>query len=228
MRAFLAVLFLMPLPLFADGFFDGRDAQTLQKGLTATADRFILPNHQAQAQAAADLVDSLDAYCAAAGTLEDAQSDYADLFLAWQRASIIQIGPVLDGDGPFRFQLWPDPKGFSRRAIRNATRAQDPAVLAAEGFAEQSVALRNLSALERLVFSDLETDSYACRLALTNARYQQEQAQTLVSAWTPGSEFRVDFDSAADGNARYADVDSVARELLAGSVVYLDRLRKFK
>jgi len=203
-------------------------ANTLSTAVGEQVNEFILPAYAEQSDAAAALVGALKAYCADAGDRATVEARFADLFLAWQRSSIVQMGPIMQAEGPMRVQLWPDPKGFSGRAIRAALQAEDPALLAAGGLTGRSIALTNLTALETLIYRPATPRSYACGLATAIARFQADLAAGLVADWAEGSAFRRDYDSAATGNARYPSVDAVIRDLLAGAVVYVDRLRKFK
>ncbi|MEM1373011.1 MAG: imelysin family protein [Pseudomonadota bacterium] len=214
----------------ANGFtvLGEEEAALLQTALTTSADAFVLPAYEAQQAAAADLNASLGAYCVGEGAIEPAQEAFVDLFVAWQRASIVGLGPIMDEEGPLRVQLWPDSKGHSQRATRTAIRAGDPALLEPGALVGRSIALTNLTALEGLLFRDLAAQSYACDLARAIAAFQADLATDLVAAWSPGSGYRAVFDSAGDGNETYPTVDALVREFLAGSIVYTDRLRKFK
>ncbi len=224
----LAMLTLAPAALDAQSRLMPAEAEVLQDGLVVTADAFVLPAYTDLAAATDALAQSLSGYCTDGAALAPAQAAFADTFLAWQRASIIHIGPVTEAEGPMRVQLWPDPKGFAQRAVRRAVRAEDPALIAPGGLVGRSIALTNLTALEHLLYGPLAPDTYACALAYAIAAFQAELAHDLETAWTPGSDFRVAFDGALAGNARYPSVDAVVRELLAGTVVYVDRMRKFK
>ncbi|ARE40729.1 Iron-regulated protein A precursor [Rhodovulum sp. P5] len=215
-------------PVSAETRFSTDDAALLQDSLITTADAFILPAYRDYGAATEDLTTALDGYCDGTAPLDPAQAAFADSFLAWQRAAIIQVGPIMAEEGPLRVQLWPDPKGFARRAVRMALQAHDPELLAAGGLKGRSIALINLTALEDLLYGDPAPGSYACDLATAIAGYQADLASDLVAAWSPGAPFRSDYDTAADGNARYGSVDDLIREFLAGVVVHADRLRKFK
>lgn len=228
MRLLAAALCLAPALAAADSAFTPDQAARLQAGLSATADAFIHPAYAAQAAAAARMETALSAYCDGAGALAAARAGFAETFLAWRRASIVPMGPVEAGDGPFRVQLWPDPKGFSRRALRAALKAEDPALLAEGGLKDRSIALVNLTALEHLLFSDLAPDSYGCRLARAIAAYQADLAAGFAAAWAPGAAFRARYDGAAVGNAAFATVDDAIRDLLSGMLVFTDRLRRFR
>lgn len=227
-RLFAICLLVWPVTLSAQSRFTPDDAALLQAGLITTADEFILPAYEAQAEATARLEDALAAYCAEDGPIDPVKAAFADTFLAWQRSSIVAIGPIADAEGPLRVQLWPDPKGFSGRAIRAVVASEDPMLLTPEGLQGRSIALTNLTTLEALIYATPTPKSYECRLALAVSAYQADLAETLVTGWTPGSDFRRAYDTAADGNVQFATVDDLIRDVLAGAVVYVDRLRKFK
>lgn len=229
MRA-VAILVVALWPTAADALspLSENESAVLQEGLITTADAFILPAYEAHAEAAGTLRTALSRYCAGEGEIERAQSAFTATFLAWQRSSIIQFGPVAEAEGPMRVQLWPDPKGFARRAVRAAVRLEDPQLLDVGGLEGRSIALTGLTALELLLYQAPAPGTYGCSLALAIGEFQADLADDLVAAWTPGSAFRRDYDTAADGNARYPNVDAVMRAFLAGTVVYVDRLRKFK
>ncbi len=224
----LALAAALASPLAAETQFAPEDAQILQDGLIETADTFIRPAYAAWADATADMTSTLAAHCGGAAAEAEVGAAYAGAFLAWQRASVVQLGPIMEAEGPMRVQLWPDPKGFSGRAVRAAVAASDPALLAPRGLEGRSIALTNLTALEHLVSGELAPGTYACDLAVAIAAFQADLAETVVAAWSNGSAFRADFDSAAAGTGRYASVDDLLREVLSGTVVYVDRLRKFK
>lgn len=229
MRLWIACLVaLLPCAALAQSPLTAEMRRTLQAGLVETADAFVLTAYKEQAAAADDLHQALGSYCAGQGAVDAPRDGFAALFLAWQRASLIATGPITEAEGPMRVQLWPDPKGFGQRAVRAAVRAQDPALLQVGGMQGRSIALTGLTALEHLLYADLAPDSYGCDLATAIAAYQAGLAAGLVAEWTPGSAYRRAYDTAADGNAVYPDVDALLREVLAGTVVYVDRLRKFK
>ena len=227
-RTLALILAFVPALAAAQSAFAPDKTARLQTALSATAEGFVRPAYAAQEAAAARLRAALDAYCTGAGPRAPVEDGFADLFLAWQRSSVIQLGPVMEAEGPLRVQLWPDPKGFAAKAVRAARGAEDPALLAPGALAESSIALVNLTALEDLVQGDLAPHGYGCDLARAIAAYQHALAAELHAAWRPGAPYRRAIDSAVNGNARYPDAEAVIREFLAGIVVYTDRLRKQK
>ena len=226
----LACVAALCMPAVAGAVSPLTEAQSarLQEGLIITADEFIAPAYRSYAEAMQGLETSIDAFCGGRATIADSEQAYVAAFLAWQRASVIQIGPVAAAEGPLRVQLWPDPKGFSARAVRAAIRSEENALLQPGALEGRSIALSNLTALEGLVFDGLEANSYACDLAAAIASYQSDLADDFAAAWDAGNAFRMAFDTAAVGNDFYPSVDALLRDVLAGAVVYTDRLRKFK
>ncbi|MEO1702088.1 MAG: imelysin family protein [Pseudomonadota bacterium] len=208
--------------------FSDDEATLLQQGLRTTADEFIVPSYAAYADASSSLQTSLKAYCNDGGTIGAVHEDFAAMFLAWQRASIVQIGPVADAEGPLRIQMWPDPKGFSRRAVMSAVKNADDALLEKDGLSGRSIALINLTALELLLYGDLVPASYECDLSLAITSFQADLAEEMVDQWSVGGTYRTAYDTAFTGNDIYPDIDSLLRDVLAGGVVYVDRIRKFK
>ena len=118
-------------------------------------------------------------------------------------------GPLSGEIDPRRIQLWPDPKGFSSRAVRRALITEDPGLLAEGALDTHSAALVNLTALEDLLYEDLSPGTYGCDVATAIGRFHRDLSARVAAAWTPGSPFRADFDTAATGNARYGTVDVV-------------------
>lgn len=230
-RTILTVWLLLvsaPFAAVAESSFSPEEAGLLQDALTVTADEVILPAYEALADAARTLDTAAGAFCGGDGDAAALRSAFAETFLAWQRASLIQVGPVMAAEGPMRFQLWPDPKDFSRRAVRMALTAEDPLLVAEGALVGRSIALTNLTALEDLLYADLAPGAYGCDLATAIADHQAGLAEGVAAAWRPGSDFRSDWDGAAQGNTTFATVDEALRELIAGLVVNTDRLRKFK
>lgn len=230
MRLTIAALALSLLPVHAaaQSRLSDTEAEILQGGLSVTADAFIQPAYDRFAAAADTLAATFGAFCDGTADRAGLHDAFADSFLAWQRASIVGLGPVMEAEGPMRFQLWPDPKGFSARAVRAAVNAADPALLEPGALDGRSVALINLTALEDLAHGDTVPGSYACDLGTAIARHQSEMAGALLAEWTPGALYRAAYDTAVAGNDIYPDVEALTRDLLAGLVVSADRVRKFK
>ena len=72
-------------------------------------------------------------------------------FDAWVGVQHLRFGPVEEDGLGLAIQFWPDPKGSGAKSQR-ALLLGDPAALAPGNFADQSVAARGLSGLERLLY----------------------------------------------------------------------------
>lgn len=202
--------------------------KVIQRALVETADQFVYPNYLALTSAAAELQASLSSYCDGQGTQAQVHSAFETSFLAWQRASLIQLGPIMEAEGPMRFQLWPDSKGFARRAIKRAVSKQSSSLLEPGAMEGRSIALVNLTALELLLYEELLPQTYPCSLSIAIATYQSDLAKKITNDWKPGSDYRYEHDKALDGSKLYPTSEDLLREYLAGAVAYTDRLKKFK
>ena len=107
----------------------------------------ILPGYAAFAEATQALADQAAKSCATQ-TLYPA---FNAAFDAWIGVQHIHFGPVERHGRSLAIEYWPDPKGSGVKAQR-ALLMGDPALLVPERFAEQSVAARGLSGLERLLY----------------------------------------------------------------------------
>ena len=107
----------------------------------------ILPGYVAFADTTAALAASAAKTCDPAALRPGFQA----AFDAWMGVQHLRFGPVeVDGLG-LAIQFWPDPKGSGAKAQR-ALLLGDPAALTPAQFADQSVAARGLSGLERLLY----------------------------------------------------------------------------
>ena len=80
---------------------------------------------------------------------------YHAAFDAWMGVQHLHLGPAEDDGRNLAIAFWPDPKGLGRKA-QLALLTGDPAKLEPDAFAEQSVAARGLSGLERLLWPQEE------------------------------------------------------------------------
>lgn len=106
-------------------------------------------------------------------------------FDAWLRVGHLRIGPGEEGGLTLAIAFWPDPKGIGTRQQAALLRAADPAVLAPGAFAQQSVAVRGLFGLERLLWpAEPPPDpAYACALIRATADDLAGMAATVASGW---------------------------------------------
>lgn len=141
------------------------------------------------------------ALAAAAGESCDVtalQPGYHAAYDAWMAVQHLRFGPVETDGRVLAILYWPDPKALGAKA-QLALLTGDPAKLAPDAFAEQSVAARGLLALERLLFPAEALPGDPCPLiratagdlariaAVVHAEWRNGFAQTLTSAGEAGN-----------------------------------------
>ena len=125
-----------------------------------TLTRHILPGYAAFADTTAALAATAAQTCDPQALHPGFQAAYD----AWIGVQHLRFGPVEAEGLGLAIQFWPDPKGSGAKAQR-ALLLGDPAALAGAGFADQSVAARGLSGLERLLYP---TGPFAADIAATD------------------------------------------------------------
>lgn len=145
----------------------------------------IAPRHAAFAEAASALIAPAEA-CDADGL----RGVFPAAALSWTALTHLGLGPIEDGDARLSLAFWPDARGAVRRGLERLIAAEDPIVDDPERFADASVAVRGLTALERLVFSSdaggapPALTGYRCRLAAAITRDVARTAAELGDAWS--------------------------------------------
>ena len=189
----------------------------------AVIDQVAIPAYAAYAQATKGLGPAIEAHCMGSSAADAAavRTAFDETMDAWQRAWPFTFGPVMHGAGRARIAFWPDRRGSAARQMRTVLRARDEALLDVEKLAGKSVAIKDLQALERLLFA-VPRDAYTCGLARTIARHQLELAAEILDAWIREDGFRQTALAAGGDNDRYADDAEVARDLMRSLTESLD------
>lgn len=130
---------------------------------------------------------------------------------AWLHVAHIRIGPVEQDGRALAIAFWPDPKGLGQKAQR-ALLTGDPAVLAPDRFADQSVAARGLPGLERLVFPETALPANPCPLIRATAQDLARMAAETAAEWPAFADTLARPGTAA--NTRYLTDQEVAQALL--------------
>lgn len=141
----------------------------------------ILPGYAGFAQATADLADQAATDCNAA-TLRPAFDAAYD---AWVGVQHLRFGPVEQDGLGLSIAFWPDPKGSGAKAQLGLLTG-DPAALTPNRFAEQSVAARGLTGLERLLFPKAPLPADPCALIRATAADLARVAAQVDQGWTDG------------------------------------------
>ncbi|QYZ68471.1 imelysin family protein [Neotabrizicola shimadae] len=169
----LCLLALMPLPATA--------------GVREAVEAQILPGYAGFAEAA----DRLAVAAAADCSPEALRPDWNAAFDAWLRVGFLHLGPGEDSGRTLAIAFWPDPKGIGAKQQAGLIRTGDVAVLEPSAFAMQSVAVRGLFALERLLYPAPDDPAaaggdYVCALTRATAADLARMANGILSDWRDG------------------------------------------
>ncbi|MFZ1470275.1 MAG: imelysin family protein [Paracoccaceae bacterium] len=155
----------------------------------------ILPGYAAFEKAAGVLDEVAGTTCDA----DQIRPAYQAAFDAWIGVQHLRFGPVEQDGLGLAIAFWPDPKGSGARA-QMALLTGDPAALAPDQFAQESVAARGFFALERLLYPAGELPADPCplirattadlaRIATRINADWQTHAQAMLTAGEPGNSF---------------------------------------
>ncbi len=205
----------------------------------AVTDGVIIPAYRDLMAKEVALADTASAFCAApdAAGLAKTRAAFHAVMDVWQRLQSFSYGPVTENGRESRFFFWPDKGGVGARQLKRALKKRDPALLAPGGLAGKSVALQSLAAVERILFSSAEAMTepnasdyhrYACRLAASMARFQEDLAAQVLDDWLRAGGFRDAVLSAADGNELYYDDRDAATDVLKSLSGVFDAAIKLK
>ena len=210
---FLVVMIVCWLPGKAlSGVLPDHDYAALAK---AVIDQVVVPAYVGHARAMQRLGPVVERHCLGDTTVDttavrDAFDESMD---AWQRAWPFGIGPVMRGAGRARIAFWPGRPGSVARQMRKVLRTRDESLLDPGTLAGKSVAIKDLQALERLLFS-VPRDAYTCGLAGAIARHQSDLAREILHEWTKDDGFRQAALAAGGDSDEYADDAEVARDVM--------------
>lgn len=156
-----------------------------------------LPGFAAFAAATAALDSAAQADC----TAQALQPAWNTAFDAWLGVSHLSLGPLEDQGLTLAIAFWPDPKGLGQKALNGLVAAGDMAALAPDAIAQQSIAVRGLFTLERLLYSEPQ-DAFHCALTRAVATDLAATAAMADVGWRDG--FAATLLTAGDtGNPRY-------------------------
>ncbi len=103
---------------------------------------------------------------------------------AWLAVEHLHFGPAEAEGRSLAILFWPDPKGMGQKA-QTALLTGDPNALTIEAMAQQSVAARGLSGLERLLYPAKDLPADPCPLIEATANDLARMAEVLASDWGP-------------------------------------------
>jgi len=225
-----AVLFLAA-PVRADSF----DHAGLAKQVL---EQHIRPGYANLEEKAKALHGRTVAFCSGDSSkdIERLRDAFRDMVFAWSAVSHIRFGPVMDEHRHPRMLYWPDRKGLGFRQIRQALRNKSKSVTSLNSLTEKSVALQGLSAIELLLYWDVETQllapgerrTHRCGYLTAASENLAMIANAVVNGWAPGADFTAIFLEPGKDNPRYLEPSEVTLEIVKAFVVGLERLRDIK
>ena len=129
---------------------------------------------------------------------------------AWMAIEHLHLGPAEEDGRSLAILYWPDPKGTGAKAQAALLKA-DPGTLTTDGMAQQSVAARGLSGLERLLYPAEPLAADPCPLIQVTVDDLARQAEVLSSGWdTFGDELMT---AGEPGNTRFLKPDEATQAL---------------
>jgi uncharacterized protein len=169
----------------------------------------ILPGYATFTAATAALSDMATGTCDA-GLLRPAWQAAAD---AWLGVAHIRLGPVEDDGRAHAIAFWPDPKGLGAKQQAAMIAAADPMGLDPVAFTDASVAVRGLTALERLLYAEVPLPGdYPCTLMATTAADLAQIARDIEAGWQGGYADAL-LTAGAAGNTRFLSADEAKQAL---------------
>lgn len=138
----------------------------------------LTPGYAAFAKASADLAAVADKDCAP----EAVRPAWNAAYDAWLAVSFFHLGPVEEDGRALAIHFWPDPKGLGAKAQR-ALLTGDAAALEPVAFADQSVAVRGLMGMERLLYPEAPPEGDVCPLIRATATDLARMAAEVNAAW---------------------------------------------
>ena len=110
---------------------------------------------------------------------------FQDAWDAWARIDFLRLGPVETDGRALAIAFWPDAKSSGLRAQQAVLNAGAAIADRPEEFAQASVAMRGLPALERLLYpSTLEgAEAELCRLTRATANDLAQTAEKVAAEW---------------------------------------------
>ncbi len=215
---------------------DAVDYARLNKSI---ADGHILPRYQALATATRDFAQTAEGACRrrSAESIGEVRGGFHAVTDRWAAIQHIRFGPIEDEDRYLRIEFWPDKKNIVSRHLSRLLAAQDAAALDPKTFAETSVAVQGLPALERLLFDDdaeaafvakTPAADYRCRVTTRIAANLADIGADMAAAWQPNGIFYKIFTEPAAENPVYLTADEATLDLHGALLSGMEIVRDLK
>jgi len=129
---------------------------------------------------------------------------------AWMAVAHLALGPAEEDGRALAIHFWPDPKRLGAKA-QTALLTGDPAALSPDLIAQQSVAARGLSGLERLLYPAEALPADPCPLIQATADDLARMATALDADWGPYGDLLLA--AGQPGNDRFLSEDEATQAL---------------
>ncbi|MQQ08846.1 peptidase M75 [Epibacterium sp. SM1979] len=196
--------------LAAVGLSSAHAADDLTQPIVAD---LIQPAFDTLAHETAALADVAATSCHDATASDTALAEaYGRAFDAWITASIWRFGPTETDSRAFSLSFWPDNRGKIGKTVGALLRSEDTGILAADEFAQFSIAGKGFYALDYLMFDTqaqtLGSASYRCALVGAMTTDIAATATAIDADWSTGFAEQL-----SPPSARYQSQDEVRQEL---------------
>ena len=145
----------------------------------------ILPGFELLANHSANLAQVVQKDCFAGSA--SIRAAYTDAFDAWIAVSHLRFGPTEIDDRAYALAFWPDPRGYTPKALRSLIRSKDPIIQKHEDFAKVSISARGFYALEFLIYDPVLSvegeERYRCDLIQIIAKDIQLLTDSINTDW---------------------------------------------
>lgn len=202
----------------------------------------ILPRYKNLLEDSTALNNQIKQFCSAPSSegLEIARERFKETVLSFAAIEHVHFGPIVESYRLERFLYWPDHKGRGLRAVRRLIASKDLEALSPEKFADKSVALQGLAALEYVLyqndksttfeslFSDDDLGRYRCTYALRISDNIQTISHEVYSGWRDKNKLVTEFLKPEQTNEHYRKRSEVLLELYHSVVVEMKKIHDFK
>ena len=180
----LLVLPLMQNPVWA------QEESSFTVAVERVLNRYLIPSYTAFNTAAVAQVQAMNKLCAQPSMvhLHRARTQMAALLHAWSRVEAIRFGPVRINNRYEQIFFWPDVRGRGLRQVQKLLSSADPQALQPNRFAQKSVAVQGLVALEYVLFASgseelVQETEYRCAYGATIAERIATNSRMIADAW---------------------------------------------
>mgnify|MGYP000061139447 CR=1 FL=1 len=162
-----------------------------------TVENYIIPSYKNLADANSNLYLATQAFCKVLNSSSIAQlqenltitkNAFHRSMDAWQLIQNVYFGPIEIGIRHHSIQFWPDKKNHIGKQLNKLIASKSGSSLTVDGFEKNSVSVKGLPAIERLLFNDAPLDKFkenpfSCQVLQGISRYLSDTASSLHVEW---------------------------------------------